>query len=128
MRPLKFLAACFLSSMTPLFIDMSDAQNVTRTETAVFGGGCFWCLDAQFKMVPGVVKVTSGYAGGHTDRPSYEQDCSDRTRHAAGIQVEIDAAKVSYEELLRKVFYAHDATTVHRQRADVGTQYRTIVR
>lgn len=106
---------------------MSDAQNVTRTETAVFGGGCFWCLDAQFKLVPGVIKVTSGYAGGHTESPTYEEVCSDRTGHAEVVQVEFDPAKVSYEELLHKFFYAHDPTTLNRQGADVGTQYRSII-
>jgi len=106
---------------------MSDAQNVTRTETAVFGGGCFWCLDAQFKLVPGVIKVTSGYAGGHSENPTYEEVCSDRTGHAEVVQVEFDPAKVSYEELLHKFFYAHDPTTLNRQGADAGTQYRSII-
>jgi peptide-methionine (S)-S-oxide reductase len=127
MRTLSFFAACFLSSLTPLFVNMSDAQNVTRTETAVFGGGCFWCLDAQFKLVPGVTKVTSGYAGGHTENPTYEQVCSDQTGHAEVIQVEFDPSKVSYAELLHKFFYAHDPTTLNRQGADVGTQYRSII-
>jgi len=127
MRPLNILAACFLSSVIPLFVNMSDAQNVTRTETAVFGGGCFWCLDAQFKLVPGVIKVTSGYAGGNTENPTYEQVCSDRTGHAEVVQVQFDPAKVSYEELLHKFFYAHDPTTLNRQGADVGTQYRSII-
>jgi peptide-methionine (S)-S-oxide reductase len=127
MRPLQLLVACLLGSVTPLFIDMSDAQNVTRTETAVFGGGCFWCLDAQFKLVPGVVKVTSGYAGGTTENPTYEQVCSDRTGHAEVIQVEFDPSKVGYQDLLHKFFYAHDPTTLNRQGADVGAQYRSIV-
>lgn len=127
MRPLNILAACFLGSVIPLFVNMSDAQNVTRTETAVFGGGCFWCLDAQFKLVPGVIKVTSGYAGGHSENPTYEEVCSDRTGHAEVVQVEFDPAKVSYEELLHKFFYAHDPTTLNRQGADVGTQYRSII-
>ena len=127
MRPLNILAACFLSSVIPLFVNMSAAQNVTRTETAVFGGGCFWCLDAQFKLVAGVKKVTSGYAGGHTENPTYEQVCSDKTGHAEVIQVEFDPSKVGYEELLRKFFYAHNPTTLNRQGADVGTQYRSII-
>jgi peptide-methionine (S)-S-oxide reductase len=127
MRSLNFFAACVLGSAIPLFVNMSDAQSANRTETAVFGGGCFWCLDAQFKLVPGVVKVTSGYAGGHTANPTYEQVCSDRTGHAEVIQVEFDPSKVSYEELIRKFFYAHDPTTLNRQGADVGTQYRSII-
>jgi peptide-methionine (S)-S-oxide reductase len=122
-----FAIACFLGGATPLFADMSDVQPSSRTETAVFGGGCFWCLDAQFKLVDGVTKVTSGYAGGHTANPTYEQVCSDQTGHAEVIQVEFDPSKVTYEELLRKFFYAHDPTTLNRQGADVGTQYRSII-
>src|ERR1700753_2566969 len=127
MRPLNILAACFLSSVIPLFVNMSDAQNVTRTETAVFGGGCFWCLDAQFKLVNGVKSVLSGYAGGSLKNPSYEQVCSETTGHAEVIQVEFDPAVVSYEDLLRKFFRAHDPTTLNRQGGDVGTSYRSII-
>jgi len=104
---------------------MNQAQG--HTETAVFGGGCFWCLDAQFRLIPGVEKVTSGYAGGKTPNPTYEQVCTDQTGHAEVIQVEFDPAKVSYEDLLRKFFKAHDPTTLNRQGPDVGTQYRSII-
>src|ERR1700756_1602070 len=127
MRPLNILAACFLSSVIPLFVNMSDAQNVTRTETAVFGGGCFWCLDAQFKLVPGVISVISGYAGGTAKNPTYEQVCSETTGHAEVVQVEFDPSVVSYEDLLRKFFHAHDPTTLNRQAPDVGTSYRSII-
>jgi peptide-methionine (S)-S-oxide reductase len=119
------IVACLAGWAAPSFADMNQTQG--HTETAVFGGGCFWCLDAQFKLIPGVQKVTSGYAGGKTANPSYEQVCSDQTGHAEVIQVEFDPAKVTYEDLLRKFFQAHDPTTLNRQGADVGTQYRSII-
>jgi peptide-methionine (S)-S-oxide reductase len=120
-----FLAACLSGWTITSLGDMNQAQS--RTETGVFGGGCFWCLDAQFRLIPGVAKVTSGYAGGKTPNPTYEQVCSDQTGHAEVIQVEFDPAKVSYEDLLRKFFRAHDPTTLNRQGADIGTQYRSII-
>jgi peptide-methionine (S)-S-oxide reductase len=107
------------------FAAMNDKQD--HLETAVFGGGCFWCLDAQFKLVDGVKTVLSGYAGGSTKNPSYEDVCSETTGHAEVIQVEFDPAKVSYESLLKKFFHAHDPTTLNRQGPDVGTSYRSII-
>jgi peptide-methionine (S)-S-oxide reductase len=127
MRALQILiaAVCLGAGAVTSLADMNQAQG--HTETAVFGGGCFWCLDAQFRLIPGVEKVTSGYAGGKTPNPTYEQVCSDQTGHAEVIQVEFDPNKVSYEELLRKFFQAHDPTTLNRQGPDVGTQYRSII-
>jgi peptide-methionine (S)-S-oxide reductase len=119
------LIACLGGWAVTSLADMNQAQG--HTETAVFGGGCFWCLDAQFRLIPGVGKVTSGYAGGKTPNPTYEQVCTDQTGHAEVIQVEFDPAKVSYQELLRKFFKAHDPTTLNRQGPDVGTQYRSII-
>ena len=118
-----FLVACLGGWAVTSLADMNQGH----TETAVFGGGCFWCLDAQFRLIPGVEKVTSGYAGGKTANPTYEQVCSDQTGHAEVIQVEFDPTKVSYEDLLRNFFKAHDPTTLNRQGADVGTQYRSII-
>jgi peptide-methionine (S)-S-oxide reductase len=127
MRALQILiaAVCLGAGAVTSLADMNQAQG--HTETAVFGGGCFWCLDAQFRLIPGVEKVTSGYAGGKTPNPTYEQVCSDQTGHAEVIQVEFDPNKVSYEEVLRKFFQAHDPTTLNRQGPDVGTQYRSII-
>jgi len=119
------LVACLGGRAVTSLADMNQAQG--QTETAVFGGGCFWCLDAQFRLIPGVERVTSGYAGGTTSNPTYEQVCTDQTCHAEVIQVEFDPAKVSYEDLLRKFFKAHDPTTLNRQGPDVGTQYRSII-
>jgi peptide-methionine (S)-S-oxide reductase len=100
---------------------------MTTIESAVFGGGCFWCLDAQFRLLKGVRKVTSGYAGGHVVDPTYEQVCSGRTGHAEIVEVEFDSTQISYIEILRKFFQAHDPTTLNRQGPDVGTQYRSII-
>ncbi len=96
-------------------------------ETAVFGCGCFWCLDAIFNRLKGVAKVTSGYAGGQTANPTYEQVCSGRTGHAEVIKVDYDPAVIGYRDLLEVFFKAHDPTTLNRQGADFGTQYRSII-
>ncbi|HYY28480.1 MAG TPA: peptide-methionine (S)-S-oxide reductase MsrA [Chthoniobacterales bacterium] len=106
---------------------MNSTKSAPALETAVFGGGCFWCLDAQFKLVNGVKSVVSGYAGGTTKNPTYEEVCSETTGHAEVIEVEFDPSVVSYEDLLRKFFRAHDPTTLNRQGPDVGTSYRSII-
>lgn len=93
----------------------------------VFGGGCFWCTEAVFKMLKGVQSVTSGYAGGHTENPTYSQVCSGSTGHAEAIQIEYDPSEVSLHDLLTIFFASHDATQINRQGADVGTQYRSII-
>jgi peptide-methionine (S)-S-oxide reductase len=106
----------------------SPSMNSTNsTELATLGGGCFWCTEALFQMLPGVKSVTSGYAGGHTENPTYEQVCTGDTGHAEVIQVEFDPQKVTYETILETFWEAHDPTTLNRQGADVGTQYRSII-
>lgn len=95
--------------------------------TAVFGGGCFWCTEAIFQMLKGVSKVESGYAGGKMERPSYEAVSSGETGHAEVIRVTYDPAVISYEDLLTVFFGSHDPTTPNRQGADVGTQYRSVI-
>lgn len=104
---------------------MSD--NATETATAVLGGGCFWCLEAVYNELPGVIRVISGYAGGTVPNPSYEQVCSGRTGHAEVVQITFDPSLVSFRELLEVFFTIHDPTTLNRQGADVGTQYRSII-
>ena len=99
----------------------------STTATAVFGGGCFWCLDAVFENLPGVLKITSGFAGGSAKNPTYEQVCTGRTGHAEVIRITYDPSKVSYGALLDLFWKAHDPTTLNRQGADVGTQYRSII-
>jgi len=97
------------------------------TEVATLGGGCFWCLEAVFERLEGVERVVSGYAGGTRPHPSYEQVCSGATGHAEVVQVTFDPARLSYRDLLRIFFAVHDPTTLNRQGADLGTQYRSVV-
>jgi len=96
-------------------------------ETATFGGGCFWCVEAAFEELDGVEAVTSGYAGGHAEDPTYREVCSGATGHAEVVRVEFDPDAVSYETLLEVFFAIHDPTQVDRQGPDVGSQYRSIV-
>jgi peptide-methionine (S)-S-oxide reductase len=99
----------------------------TKTEFAVLGGGCFWCFEAVFERVPGVIAVVNGYAGGHVANPTYEAVCSHMTGHAETVQIEYDPAKVSYEHLLDVFWDSHNPTTLNRQGADEGPQYRSVV-
>jgi peptide-methionine (S)-S-oxide reductase len=100
---------------------------VADLETATLGGGCFWCLEAVFAELKGVHRVESGYAGGHVDDPAYEQVCAGTTGHAEVVQVAFDPDVVSYRDLLAVFFTIHDPTTLNRQGADVGTQYRSAI-
>ena len=102
-------------------------MNERNLEHATLGGGCFWCLDAAYRDVTGVQEVISGYAGGHQENPTYEQVCAKRTGHAEVVRIAFDPAVVSYADLLRMFFTLHDPTTVDRQGADVGPQYRSII-
>ena len=97
------------------------------TQTATFGAGCFWCTEAFFRQIDGVVDVRSGYAGGTTENPSYKQVCSGTTTHAEVVEVRYDPNQVSYQDLLEVFFSMHDPTTLNRQGADKGTQYRSII-
>ncbi len=96
-------------------------------QTIVLGGGCFWCIEAVYKRQRGVIEATSGYAGGSTTNPSYEAVCSGHTGHAEVVKLVFDPSRVSFEEILRLFFKAHDPTTVNRQGHDVGTQYRSAI-
>ncbi len=96
-------------------------------EQATFGGGCFWCLEPIYDALKGVSDVVSGYAGGHVPGPSYEQVCTGQTGHAEVVQITFDPAVISYRELLEVFFTVHDPTTLNRQGADVGTQYRSVI-
>jgi peptide-methionine (S)-S-oxide reductase len=105
----------------------ADTKPASKTELATMGGGCFWCTEAVLERLPGVKKVISGYAGGKTVNPSYEDICTGTTGHAEVIQVEFDPTVISYEKLLDVFFEAHDPTTLNRQGADEGTQYRSVI-
>lgn len=100
---------------------------MAETKIAVFGGGCFWCTEAVFKMLRGVKSVTPGYAGGAAKNPTYEEVCTGRTGHAEAVKIEYDPVLVSYDDLLTVFFATHDPTTLNRQGNDVGTQYRSAV-
>ncbi|WP_225307084.1 peptide-methionine (S)-S-oxide reductase MsrA [Adhaeribacter soli] len=110
---------------------MTSAENNTSgnpsMETATFGMGCFWCSEAVFQDLKGVYKVESGYEGGHTKNPSYKEVCTGTTGHAEVIQVTYNPKEISYETLLEIFWKLHDPTTLNRQGADVGTQYRSVI-
>jgi peptide-methionine (S)-S-oxide reductase len=99
---------------------------VTR-EIATLGGGCFWCLEAVYDELKGVLSVESGYMGGHVENPSYNAVCTGNTGHAEVVQITFDPEVISYAEILRVFFTIHDPTTLNRQGADVGTQYRSVI-
>ena len=96
-------------------------------ELAVFGGGCFWCTEAVFSELKGVVSVVPGYAGGYTENPTYSQVCSEITGHAEVIEVQFDPSQITYQELLEVFFATHDPTTLNRQGADKGARYRSVI-
>ena len=98
-----------------------------QKEIAVFGGGCFWCTEAIFTRLHGVESVESGYAGGHTENPTYEEVSSGATGHAESIRIEFDPQQIRFEDLLNVFFATHNPTTLNRQGADVGTQYRSAI-
>ncbi len=96
-------------------------------DLATFAGGCFWCMEAVFQRIEGVLSVTSGYSGGKTPNPTYEEVCTGETAHAEAVQVAFDPSLISYEEILDIFWQAHDPTTLNRQGPDTGTQYRSAI-
>jgi peptide-methionine (S)-S-oxide reductase len=126
MKPMTILAvaALLLGSVNASY---SSDMNTNKTELATLGGGCFWCLEGCFELLPGVKSVTNGYAGGATEHPTYQQVCSGTTGHAEVVQIEFDPAAISYEKLLETFWQIHDPTTLNRQGHDVGSQYRSII-
>jgi peptide-methionine (S)-S-oxide reductase len=132
--PLSFFSFCFANvscvAKDNSIADMNknnniQVENTTGMEIATFAGGCFWCTEAIFLEIDGVEKVVSGYIGGKTLNPTYKDICSGETGHAEAIQITFDPKKVAYEDLLEVFFGTHDPTTLNRQGADVGTQYRS---
>jgi peptide-methionine (S)-S-oxide reductase len=121
------MIASSLAGVMNIQADSPTNSSPTKTQLATFGGGCFWCTEAVFETLDGVKAVVSGYAGGKTANPTYKQVCSGETGHAEVIQVEFEPAKISYEKLLEVFWKAHDPTTLNRQGADVGTQYRSVI-
>ncbi|GEP96856.1 peptide-methionine (S)-S-oxide reductase MsrA [Chitinophaga cymbidii] len=106
--------------------DMTIDKNM-KTAQATFGTGCFWCTEAQFQQLEGVLKVESGYSGGAKPHPTYEEVCTGTTGHAEVVQITYDPAKISFETLLEAFWQAHDPTTLNRQGNDIGTQYRSVI-
>ncbi|QDT62102.1 Peptide methionine sulfoxide reductase MsrA [Stieleria bergensis] len=107
--------------------DSSDDKQSSGKAVATFAGGCFWCTEAVFERIEGVDNVVSGYIGGSVDNPNYKQVCSGRTGHAEAVEITYDPAKVEFEELMEIFFATHDPTTLNRQGADSGTQYRSSI-
>lgn len=99
----------------------------TKIDTATFGGGCFWCIEAAFNELDGVLSARSGYSGGHAENPGYEEVCRGDSGHAEVVQLSFDPAAISYRDLLAAFFAIHDPTTLNRQGNDVGTQYRSVI-
>jgi len=131
------LLALLCSAISLVSCNSSSSQHIAMTEeiipaglktdTATFGTGCFWCTEAVFQELKGVLKVTSGYSGGTVKNPSYEDVCSGMTGHAECLQIIYDPKVISFDELLEVFWEAHDPTTLNRQGNDVGTQYRSVI-
>ena len=102
-------------------------MSMSNHEVAVFGGGCFWCIEAVFDSLQGVKSVESGYAGGHVENPTYRQVCGGDTGHAEVVRITFDPSVISYRDLLDVFFTVHDPTTLNRQGNDMGTQYRSVI-
>ncbi len=126
------LSALFACNSEKNYQVMSTSLNtamnrIDEVETATFGTGCFWCTEAIFEQLNGVVKVTSGYMGGQVKNPTYKEVCTGETGHAECVQIVYEPSKISYDELLKVFFQVHDPTSLNRQGADVGTQYRSAI-
>jgi|SRR5664279_557974 len=121
------LISCNPSNPQPIAMREESIPAGVKTDTATFGTGCFWCTEAIFQELKGVLKVTSGYSGGTVKNPSYEDVCSGETGHAECLQIIYDPKLISFDELLEVFWEAHDPTTLNRQGNDVGTQYRSVI-
>jgi peptide-methionine (S)-S-oxide reductase len=122
-----FLLTAGALNFTALAQPTNTMNTTNKIEIADLGGGCFWCMEAVFERLPGILSVTSGFAGGTTENPTYRDVCSETTGHAEVTEIEFDPAKISYQKLLEVFWQAHDPTTLNRQGADEGTSYRSII-
>ena len=126
-RFLPAFAALHFTALADPAPNPMNTDQTNKTEIADLGGGCFWCMEAVFERLPGVISVTSGFAGGTTENPTYQQVCTETTGHAEVTEIVFDPAKISYDKLLDVFWQAHDPTTLNRQGADEGTSYRSII-
>jgi len=124
---LPAIAALNFTAPASPTVNAMNTNETHKIEIADLGGGCFWCMEAVFERLPGVISVTSGFAGGSTPNPTYEQVCTETTGHAEVTQIEFDPSRISYAQLLDVFWQAHDPTTLNRQGVDVGTSYRSII-
>jgi peptide-methionine (S)-S-oxide reductase len=132
---LGFLSCSQTQSTDPKTMNINTSQDTANNEkinssaldTATVGGGCFWCTEAQYQLLDGMVSVSSGFSGGNIKNPSYKEVCTGRTGHAEVVQVVYDTTKLSYEDILQAFFSSHDPTQLNRQGNDVGTQYRSVI-
>jgi peptide-methionine (S)-S-oxide reductase len=135
---LRFAAVILLASLGVIFLkittpvvgktpELMPPASSAGTQTATFGMGCFWCAQALFEKFTGVTHIDCGYAGGHTENPTYEDVCSDQTGHAEVVRITYDPSKITYQQLLDIFWDVHDPTTLNQQGNDIGTQYRSII-
>ncbi len=124
---ITLLMSAFLSAAASAADSPASKSAPAKTEEAILGGGCFWCTEGCYLPVKGVIKVISGYSGGHVENPTYEQVCTKKTGHAEVVKIIFDPAVVSYKDLVDLFWYAHDPTTLNRQGNDVGPQYRSVI-
>lgn len=125
---LIFFAACGQTATVPQNDEINQEMNTNNNmEIAIFGAGCFWCVEAVFTELKGVESVTSGYTGGHIKNPGYKEVCTGRTGHAEVARIVFNPEIISFDELLEVFWQTHDPTTLNRQGADVGTQYRSAI-
>ena len=134
MKTIKYITAAFLSvislyacAQTPKKQAKIQKVNMENTQTITLGSGCFWCTEAVYQRLEGVVKVTSGYSGGHVENPTYEEVCAKTTGHAEVCQIVFDTTKISLDDILSVFWKTHDPTTPNQQGNDVGPQYRSAV-
>jgi len=106
---------------------MAESTNSNNLDTAVVGGGCFWCTEAQYELLDGIISVTSGFSGGTVKNPSYKEVCTGSTGHAEVVKIVYDTTKLNYADVLQAFFSSHDPTQLNRQGNDVGTQYRSVI-
>lgn len=121
------LLSCAQREPSPISTANINSMANIKTDTATFGAGCFWCVEAVFQQLDGVLKVTSGYSGGHVANPTYEQVCSKKTGHVEVARIVYDPEKISFDELLEVFWKTHDPTTRDQQGNDVGPQYRSVI-